>query len=419
MDLSIGNEPGSSIVNQATGIHEMTPILKLNPLKRRQLAITNFTPKKISVDGQKKLDNSLMKLFIKDLQPFSVVEDTGFKEFVNMLNPGYKIPNRHSISKTLIPAAYEKCVNEVKETISNELVTACLTTDCWTSRDNKSYIAITVHFIDNNFNLKSILLSCHSLIENHTSENLAEQINKTLNAWNLKNKIVFSVSDNAYNIQNALAQLKFKHFGCFAHTLNLIVQCALKKENDLIDKVKNICTHFRKSTNANNKLIAYQKNIGIDNPLKVLQDVATRWNATFYMLERFVQLETSIRGTMGLLDNAPPCLNSDEWTAIKEFCNILRPFEEATRAVSGDQYMTASLVIVIAQGLKNVCEQMKNENYSLRTLGLVNNLLNGMRDRQSWGNIENSKTLKICTFLDPRFKIIPFNHNENMINSVE
>jgi len=63
-----------------------------------------------------------MKLFIKDLN-FSEVEDTGFKEFVNMLNPGYKIPNRHSISKTLIPAAYEKCVNEVKETISNELVT--------------------------------------------------------------------------------------------------------------------------------------------------------------------------------------------------------------------------------------------------------------------------------------------------------
>ena len=217
---------------------------------------------------------------------------------MNILNPSYKIPNRHTISKTLISAAYEKCVNEVKETISNELVTACLTTDCWTSRDNKSYIAITVHFIDNNFNLKSILLSCHSFIENYTSENLAEQINKTLNAWNLKSKIVFSVSDNAYNIQNALAQLKFKHFGCFAHTLNLVVQSALKKENDLIDKVKNICTHFRKSTNANNKLIAYQKNIGIDNPLKVLQDVATRWNATFYMLEHFVQLETSIRGTM-------------------------------------------------------------------------------------------------------------------------
>jgi len=73
----------------------------------------------MSVDGQKKLDTALMKLFIKYLQPFSVVEDTGFKEFVNMLNSGYKIPNHHTISKTLIPTAYEKCVNEVKSIILN------------------------------------------------------------------------------------------------------------------------------------------------------------------------------------------------------------------------------------------------------------------------------------------------------------
>ncbi|KAL5237678.1 hypothetical protein ACI65C_005088 [Semiaphis heraclei] len=31
------------------------------------------------------------------------------------------------------------------------------------------------------------------------------------------------------------------------------------------------------------------------------------------MLERFVELETSIRGTLGLLDNAPKGLTSDEW----------------------------------------------------------------------------------------------------------
>lgn len=99
-----------------------------------------------------------MKLFTKDPQPFSVVEVTVLKEFVNMSNPGYKLPNRHTISKTLIPAAYAKCVIVVKVTILNELDMACLTTDCWTSRDNKSYIATTVHFIDKQFNLKSIRL---------------------------------------------------------------------------------------------------------------------------------------------------------------------------------------------------------------------------------------------------------------------
>ena len=34
------------------------------------------------------------------------------------------------------------------------------------------------------------------------------------------------------------------------------------------------------------------------------------------------------------------------------------PFEEATRAVSGQQYMTASLVIVITNGLLDICKEV-------------------------------------------------------------
>jgi hypothetical protein len=85
--------------------------------------------------------------------------------------------------------------------------------------------------------------------------------------------------------------------------------------------------------------------------------------------------------------------------------------------VSIDQYITASLVIIIVQWLKNVCKNMKNQNYSLRVLGLINNLLNGKKDHQYWENIENNKTLKICTFFDLQFKNIPFTYNEKLLTS--
>lgn len=163
---------------------------------------------------------------------------------------------------------------------------------------------------------------------------MSEQIKKSIEEWNLEGKIELAVSDNASNIKNALRILQLKHLGCFAHTLNLVVQSALTLENDLIDKVKTIVTYFRKSTVANNKLRTYQINNGINEPKKLLQDVQTRWNATYYMLNRFIELEDSIRGTMGLLDKAPQSLNSDEWSLIKELCIVLRPFEEATKAVS-------------------------------------------------------------------------------------
>lgn len=287
----------------------------------------------------------------------------------------------------------------------------CLTTDCWTSRNNDSFMAITLHFFDSNFKLHSFLISCSSFNENHTGIHLSEQIKKTINEWHLEDKIELTVSDNANNIKNSLGLLKLKHLGCFAHTLNLVVQSALAFENNLIDKVKTIVTHFRKSTVTNNKFRTYQINNGIDKPKKLLQDVQTRWNSTYYMFNRFIELENSLRGTLGLLDKAPQTLNFDEWTIIKESCTILKSFEEATRAVSGESYMTASIVIVLAQGLLNACKKMSTMEFNKRTLIILEKLINNMEDRDVWKNVEKSKTLCRCTFLDPRFKNIPFNNN--------
>lgn len=101
--------------------------------------------------------------------------------------------------------------------------------------------------------------------------------------------------------------------GCFAHTMNLIVQSALTLEENLINKTKNIVFHFRKSTVANNSLKTYQLNNGIKNPKKLIQDDSTRWNSTYYMVCRFVELETSIHGTLGLLNIAPENLRPEEW----------------------------------------------------------------------------------------------------------
>lgn len=403
--------PAPLPLTQITPVQNATLSKNLNVHKRKQTQISAYTPRKMTFDVQQKIDNALLKMFTKDLQPFKIVEDEGFKNFVHLLNPSYKIPNRHTLSKVSIPALYQKCLIETKEMIATEAISGCITTDCWTSRNNAGYIAITFHFIENNFLLKSVLLSCHEFSDSHTSQNLSQKIKSIIQEWNLENKIIFAVSDNASNIQLALKILQIKHFGCFAHTLNLIVQGALALESDLLDKIKTIVTFFRKSTSANKKFQIYQTSNGVKVPIKLLQDVSTRWNSSLYMLDRFVVLEDCIRGTLGLLDNSPPGLTSSEWKIIKELVLVLRPFEEATKAVSGNNYITASMVIVRAQGLINVCDQLLKQNYTSRTNAVINKLLNGMKERNRWGNIENSKTLARCTFLDPRFKDVPLSQS--------
>lgn len=147
---------------------------------------------------------------------------------------------------------------------------------------------------------------------------------------------------------------------------------------------------FRRSASANNKLNNYQITNGAKEPKKLLQGVCTRWNSSLYMIEHFIELGNSIRGTLGLIDNSPEGLTADEWKITKELCLVLRPFEEATKAVSGDKYMTASIVIVLSRGLKNVCNELLRQNYNPRVNDVLKKLLSGMQEKDRWGNIENS-----------------------------
>lgn len=348
-------------------------------------------------------------MFTLDFQPFSVVADKGFRSFVQALNPGYELPSRKTISQTMIPAMYEQCLNQCKKFVQVEEITSvCLTTDCWTSINGESFLAVTMHFVDNLFNVRQMLLKCHQLNERHTSINLARALQNIIEEWSLTNKVSLIVSDNAANIKKAIEDLGMKHLGCFAHSLNLIVQDALKLVEPTVTKVKLIVTHFKKSSAANAKLMQYQKNLGTSCPKKMLQDVSTRWNSTLVMLQRFVELEEAVRSTIALLDISLPVITFEEWDLIKNLVDILRPFEIVTSSVSGDKYISASLVIVFTAGLLNVMEELITSDDLKSDLSkqVVGKLKSGLQTR--FTNIEFSVTLAANTFLDPRFKLLPF-----------
>lgn len=122
---------------------------------------------------------------------------------------------------------------------------------------------------------------------------------------------------------------------------------------------------------------------------------------------------------MGLLNNAPDNLRSEEWVILKDLIKVLMPFEESTKAISGQKYMTASLVIVIVQGLFKAFNTLTKCNLEPRVLRVAEIFLANMNERDGFKNTEKSKTLPRCTFLYPRFKDIPFNHNDNLLSTVK
>jgi len=52
--------------------------------------------------------------------------------------------------------------------------------------------------------------------------------------------------------------------------------------------------------------------------------------------------------------------------------------------------------------------------FNERTLIIIQQLIDNMESRDAWKNVDKSKTLCRCTFLDPRFKNITFNNNNSL-----
>lgn len=375
--------------------------------QKRQRTMASYIPKKIGLHESKQIDEALLHLLFWDYQPMSIVEDRGFLKYTNALNPSYKPPSRKTISASLIPSAYSACKEKLMEEVQREALTVCLTTDTWTSSVNDGYIAITIHYTTMDLEFKTVLLECAHYSERHTGELLAQYLKNTVETWGLTGKVMLAITDNANNIVNAINLSGWKHFGCYAHTLNLVIDDALKIVKDNLEKIKNIVAYFKRSSTATDKLVKYQVQQSGNIPKKLKQSVPTRWNSTFFMLQRFVELEEAVRATLALVQrDIDETLFEEDWIICTQLASILKPFEQATSKMSGEKYTTASMAIVVTRGLHKVCENLLKNQYKPKVSDVLLKLKEGLSIR--FNNIEYHKELAMCTLLDPRFKMNGF-----------
>ena len=217
--------------------------------------------------------------------------------------------------------------------------------------------------------------------ERHTAENLKTELLKVVNDWAISNKIVAVVTDNAANIQAAVRLAGFEHVSCFAHSLNLVVQNALKTTDPLKVKVKHIVEYFHRRTVASEKLESLQLQMRPDNsPLKLKNDVVTRWNSTFYMCNRLCELQEPLEAAIAVLHNPVVSLSADERVILKEVSSALKPFDAVTSEVSAKKSVTISKVIMLSRGLMSACQKIQAGLSTEQANALMKQLIEGLLD---------------------------------------
>ena len=361
----------------------------------------------------KEITHRLAEMIAIDLQPFSIVEDIGFCRLMANLEPRYSLPSRRYLSEVVIPEIHSNVKHRITELIQSAKYIS-LTTDIWTSTNcHHSFLSLTAHFIVcPSMEKKDVMLTSWLFDESHTGANISSAILSRMQSWEIEEKVVCVVRDNAANMVAGLNIANVASLPCLAHSLQLIIKDGVLLQPavvQLLNCARSIVGHYHRSNVAFNTFRQIQSQLNLPAH-RLIQDVPTRWNSSYYMLERLVEQKKAI--TASNAECQPPTeLRSHQWVLAEKVVKLLKVFEEATREISGE-YSSASVIIPIINSLKRTISQDDDDH---GIMSMKRGMLKSISDRCN--NIELQPLCVLATVLDPRFKLKGFSNASNAANA--
>ena len=118
--------------------------------KKKTLEVNSAEANKIHI--------AIGKMMALDIQPYSIVEDVGFKSLVGLLEPRYIMPSRKYFSEKIISDMYITVRARVQLKIDKAKFIG-LMTDTWTAQHSTElFTSLTAHWINENFARKYAVL---------------------------------------------------------------------------------------------------------------------------------------------------------------------------------------------------------------------------------------------------------------------
>ncbi len=118
---------------------------------------------------------------------------------------------------------------------------------------------------------------------------LSNGLQDVFQEYEVKEKLLATVTGNASSMVKAVKDLRLKHIPCFAHTLNLAVTDPIKATASLEstrEQASEIVNQAVCSNKANDLFQDFHKNLGRKHPKKLIKDVKALWNSTYDILQR-------------------------------------------------------------------------------------------------------------------------------------
>eukprot|EP00731_Ephydatia_muelleri_P017596 Em0010g694a len=284
----------------------------------------------------------MVKAHSAAILPPSINDIPEFRQYLEYISHGgYSLPHRTKTTE-LEDAAVAELEAKIKASVQRASSIA-LTTDGAGTHTGESYVAVTGHWIDRiptptqslgkcTWKLVSAVLAVSIDNESHTADNIAQLLKDcTQLRYQMGTRLDSITTDNGANFKAAVQILLNEDIteenpACACHTFSLVVKNSIdpcKKKvphhdtRDFIQMFRDITSSIRNSSQRLEHLKRLQRKQIEENlqamelinddvtlspdelmhskALTVIKDIVTRWNSTFYMLERCLALKPYIQ----------------------------------------------------------------------------------------------------------------------------
>lgn len=361
------------------------------------------------------LTAALLSFICEGLYPVSIVEERTFKTFMSTVDPGYSLPSKSDVAVKMLPQMYHR----TRDLAFSELagVVSCgVTTDLWQSRtQNRTYISLSMHSVNFNstagFSLTNKCLKTFEVQEDNTAENITRAMYEAFVEWGITHKVVGATTNGSVDIVKACSLLELSvEMPCLGHTVNRAMDEAfqLPQVDSFLVCCRKLVDRFREP--AMYLLRDKQKQHGLAQ-CPLVTDKGRSWLATLAMLQRLKEQQVAVTAT--LMESSSSHLTSSDgpnWALLEGLIKVLQPFKVVADMITLCRYPTISMVRPVLHMLINTT--LKVEEGDLKEISMTKEVISKVLSRTYSQNSplshEISTFLNIATFLDPRYKKLPF-----------
>jgi len=310
----------------------------------------------------------LVKFIVVNEMPFLLVESSSFREFTKSLNPWFENVSRTTL-KNDCEAAFQMHGDRMKKYFENLDSRVSLTGDMWTSNQKLGYLCMTCHFISDDWKLHKSIIRFSMMETPHNSLNMFDVVLRSIQEWNIEDKLFSFTLDNASvniamlnhlreNLENKgflVSNGVLLHYRCGTHVFNIIAQYGLKEVKPTVNNIRESCNFVRSSQTRVEKFLDIVMQVGLTSRYKSPPvDVTTRWNSTYLMLEAALPLRDAFSSLEKHDKDYAFAPLATEWKLAEAVCKLLRVFYTATNTLSGSNYPTSHLYFYQLWNIKNV-----------------------------------------------------------------